>query len=70
MLTLTIRVGVRGSYDPDRWNTHLSRFGLTAAKMEQLMRALVSQSLRHRHAQELTDMYNSRYAALHNAQKW
>ncbi len=39
-------------------------------EMEQLMRALVSQSLESLTRTELTDMYNARYAALQNAQKW
>jgi hypothetical protein len=42
---------------------NLSRFGLTAAQTERLMRAVVSQTLT-----ELNDLYNARYAALQNAQ--
>ena len=60
---LTFTIGIRGSYDPNRWNTNLSLFGLTAAQTERLMPALVSQTLT-----ELTDLYNTRYAALQNAQ--
>ena len=65
ILTVTFTIGIRGSYDPNRWSTNLSRFGLTDAQMEQLMQALVSQTLR---LTELTDLYNTRYAALQNAQ--
>jgi hypothetical protein len=60
---LTFTIGIRGSYDPNRWNANLSRFGLTAAHTERLMRAVVSQTLT-----ELNDLYNARYAALQNAQ--
>ncbi len=63
VVILTFTIGVRGSYDPNRWNTNLSRFGLTAVQTERLMRALVSQTLA-----ELTDLYSGRYAALQNAQ--
>ena len=60
---LTFTIGIRGSYDPNRWNANLSRFGLTVAQTERLMRAVVSQTLT-----ELNDLYNARYAALQNAQ--
>ncbi len=63
VVILTFTIGVRGSYDPNRWNTILSRFGLTAVQTELLTRALVSQTLA-----ELTDLYSARYASLHNAQ--
>jgi hypothetical protein len=42
--------------------TNLSRFRLTAAQTDRLMRDLVSQTLA-----ELTDINNARYAVLQNA---
>ncbi len=59
---MTIMIGIRGSYDPNLWNTNLSRFGLTVAHWQtnRLMRALVSQTLT-----ELTDIYDAQFAALH-----
>ena len=60
---LTFSIGIRGSYNANRWNTNLSLFGLTAAQTERLMQVLVSQTLT-----ELTNLYNTRYAALQNAQ--
>ncbi len=55
----TFIVGIRGSYDPDRWYANLIRFGLTAIQTDSLMRELVLQTLT-----ELAELYNVRYAAL------
>lgn len=56
---LTFTIGIRGSYDPDRWYANLTCFGLTATQTDYLMRDLVAQTLK-----ELTDLYSVRYAAL------
>jgi hypothetical protein len=56
---LTFTIGIRGSYDPDKWHANLTCFGLTAAQTDCLMRELVAQTLT-----ELTDLYSVRYAAL------
>ena len=56
---MTFTIGIRGSYDPDKWHANLTCFGLTAAQTDCLMRALVAQTLT-----ELTDLYSVRYAAL------
>ncbi len=63
VVILTFTIGIRGSFDPNGWNTNLSCFILMAAQTERLMQALVSQTLT-----EPTDLYNTRYAALQNAQ--
>ena len=55
----TFTVGVRGSYDTDRWYANLIRFGLKAVQTDSLMRELVLQTLA-----ELTELYSVRYAAL------
>ncbi len=55
----TFSLGIRGSYEPDRWYANLTRFGLTAVQTDSLMRALVSHILT-----ELTELYSVRYAAL------
>ena len=56
---MTFTIGIRGSYDPDKWHANLTCFGLTAAQTDCLMRELVAQTLT-----ELTDLYSVRYAAL------
>ncbi len=55
----TCTVGIWGSYDPDRRDANLTRFGLTAVQTDSLMSALVSQTLT-----ELTELYGVSYAAL------
>jgi hypothetical protein len=55
--TFAVSVGIRGSYDPDTWYANLIRFGLTAVQIDNLMLALVSQTLT-----ELTELYSVRYA--------
>jgi len=56
---LTFTIGIRGSYDPDRWYANLTCFGLTATQTDCLMREVVAQTLT-----ELTELYSVRYAAL------
>ncbi len=61
VVTLTLTIGIRGSYDLNRLNTNLSSFGLTATQTDWLMRVLISHTLT-----ELAEMYNARYAAPYN----
>ena len=61
---LTFTIGIRGSYDLDRWYANLTCFGLTATQTDCLMRELVAQTLT-----ELTDLYSVRYAALQQHHK-
>ena len=56
---LTFRLGIRGSYIPDRWTAQLNRLGLVGAGVETLMESMVSQALT-----ELTAIYSTRYAAI------
>ena len=56
----TYTMGIRGSHDPDRWHTNLTQLGLPATRMEALVRNLTLQALT-----ELTNLYSTRYAALH-----
>ena len=58
----TCTMGIRGSHDPDRWHANLTQFGLPATRMEALpvVRNLTLQALT-----ELTNLYSTRYAALH-----
>jgi hypothetical protein len=56
---LTLSLGIRGSYIPDRWTVQLNRLGLMGARVEKLMEGMVSQAL-----QELTAIYSTRYAAV------
>ena len=58
---LTFRLGIRGSYIPDRWTAQLNRLGLMGARVEKLMEGMVSQALK-----ELTAIYSTRYAAIHH----
>ncbi len=56
----TYTMGIRGSHDPDRWRANLTLLGLPATRMEALVRNLTLQALT-----ELTNLYSTRYAALH-----
>jgi hypothetical protein len=59
----TYTVGIQGSHDHlDRWQAQLRRFGVTAARLERLMRDMVSQTLT-----ELNGLYSVRYAAQQHA---
>jgi hypothetical protein len=59
----TYTMGIRGSHDPDRWRANLTQLGLPATRMEALVRNLTLQALT-----ELTNLYSTRYAALHRLQ--
>jgi hypothetical protein len=56
-------MGIRGSHDQDRWRANLTQFGLPATRIEALVRNLTLQALT-----ELTNLYSTRYAALHRLQ--
>ena len=57
---LTFSLGIRGSYIPDRWTANLNKLGMLGARVEKLMKGMVSQALK-----ELTAIYSTRYAAIH-----
>ncbi len=59
----TYTMGIRGSHDPDRWRANLTQLGLQATRMEALVRNLTLQALTG-----LTNLYSTRYAALHRLQ--
>jgi hypothetical protein len=56
-------MSIRGSHDPDRWRANTTQFGLPATRMEALVRNLTLQALT-----KLTNLYSTRYAALHSLQ--
>ena len=50
------RLGIRGSYIPDRWTANLNELGMSGIRVEKLMEGMVSQTLK-----ELTAIYSTRY---------
>jgi len=55
----TYTMGIRGSFSPDTWKANLARFGLKGKKVDNILCKLEAQALN-----ELTDIYEIRYAAL------